>query len=77
MNGLIDIANTPFDKLLDEFEKTFDVKIVSSLSKMPDVSFTRGKIRISDGVESALGILRLSADFNYEYDRTTNTIYIK
>ena len=27
MNGLIDIANTPFDKLLDEFEKTFDVKI--------------------------------------------------
>ena len=77
MNGLIDIANTPFDKLLDEFEKTFDVKIVSSLSKMPDVSFTRGKIRISDGVESALGILRLSADFSYEYDRTTNTIYIK
>lgn len=77
MNGIIDIANTPFDCLLDEFERAFDVKIVSSLSKLPEISFTRGKIRISDGVESAMEILRLSAGIRYDYDRTTNTIYIR
>lgn len=77
MDGLIDIANIPFDKLMCEFEKTFDVNVVIVRKELPELTFTRGKIRISDGVESALNLLRLSADFEYDIDRTTNTIYIR
>ena len=77
MDGLIDIANISFQDLMYEFEKSFDVEVVISREKLPELTFTRGKIRVSDGVESALKLLKLSADFDYDIDRNTGTIYIR
>ena len=44
---------------------------------LPQFKFTRGKLRISDGVEAALKVLKMSSDFEYEIDRNTDTIYIR
>lgn len=77
MDGLIDIANISFQDLMYEFEKSFDVEVVIAREKLPELTFTRGKIRVSDGVESALKLLKLSADFDYDIDRNTGTIYIR
>ena len=77
MDGLIDISNIPFDELMCEFEQAFNVNVVIVRNELPELTFNRGKIRISDGVESALNLLKLSADFEYDIDRTANTIYIR
>ena len=77
MDGLIDIANISFDRIMCEFEKAFNVNVVIVRKELPELTFTRGKIRISDGIEPALNLLKLSADFEYDIDRTTNTIYIR
>lgn len=76
-DGLIDIANIEFDKLMLSFEKAFNVNVVIARKDLPELKFTMGKVRVSDGVESALDILKMSADFDYEIDKTINTIYIK
>ena len=76
-DGLLDIANMPFDKLMEEFERAFDVRIVIEKKEMPQTSITRGKLRICDGVESALNILALSSDFEYRIDRTAGIVYIR
>ena len=55
----------------------FNVNVVIVRNELPELTFNRGKIRISDGVESALNLLKLSADFEYDIDRTANTIYIR
>ena len=44
---------------------------------MPTISYTRGKIRISDGIDHALEVLQVAADFVYERDFDKNTIIIK
>lgn len=77
IDGLIDISDISFDKLMSEFEKAFDVNVIIVRKELPELTFTRGKVRISDGVESALNLLKLSADFEYDIDRATNTIYIR
>lgn len=77
MDGLIDIANIPFEKLMDKFEKAFDVDVIIMRQDLPQFKFTRGKLRISDGVEAALKVLKMSSDFEYEIDRNTDTIYIR
>lgn len=77
MDGLIDIANIPFEKLMDKFENAFDVDVIIMRQDLPQFKFTRGKLRISDGVEAALKVLKMSSDFEYEIDRNTDTIYIR
>ncbi|MGN0189156.1 MAG: FecR family protein, partial [Candidatus Cryptobacteroides sp.] len=48
IDGLIDIANIPFDKLMYDFEQAFNVSVVIVRKELPELTFTRGKIRISD-----------------------------
>ena len=75
--GLIDVSGIPFDALMRKFEKAFDVRIVLDRDEIPTISYTRGKIRISDGIEHALDVLQVAADFTYERDFDSNTIIIK
>lgn len=76
-DGLMDISNLPFDSLMRRFELAFDVNIVIVRDDIPEISYTSGKVRISDGVIHALEMLALAADFSYEYDRQNNVILIK
>ena len=75
--GLIDIVGIPFDQLMKKFEMAYDVDIVIDRDTVPEIRYTRGKFRISEGIEHALSMLELVSDFTYEYDRQTNTIVIR
>lgn len=74
--GIIAIAGYDFEKLMQKFEKTFDVRIEIARKTMPVMNYNRGKIRVSDGVEHALKMLQLSSDFRYQRDSEANTITI-
>lgn len=75
--GLIDIAGVNFEELMSEFEKVFDIKVVIERDKAPVLGFTRGKIRVSDGVDYAFHVLSMASDFTFEKDNATGTVYIR
>ena len=75
--GLIDVTDIPFDSLMKKFELAYDVRIVIARDTLPQIRYTRGKVRISEGVEHALSMLALASDFSYDYDRLTNTVVIR
>lgn len=76
-DGLINVSGVDFTELMRTFELAFDVDIEILRENMPEISFTRGKIRVSDGLDHALDILKLASDFEYEHDYVTNTVVIK
>lgn len=76
-NGLIDVSGVPFDQLMRKFELAYDVRVVIDRAELPQLRYTRGKLRISDGVDHALSMLSIASDFEYEYDRRTGTVLIK
>lgn len=76
-NGLINVSDVPFEELMKTFELAFDVDIEIRRTTMPEISFTRGKVRVSDGLDHALDVLKLAADFDYEHDYEANKVVIK
>lgn len=48
-----------------KFELAYDVNIVIERDSLPQIRYTRGKVRISDGIDHALSMLALAADFTY------------
>lgn len=75
-DGLISISGLAFDELMRKFERAFDVEIVISRKPLPDIENVSGKIRVNDGIEKALRILRYTADFSFEIDPETNVVTI-
>lgn len=75
--GLMNIADTPFDELMKRFEKAFGVRIEIQREEMPVIECTSGEIRISDGLDNAMKVLRHVADFEYVRDYRTQTVYIR
>lgn len=75
--GLINIGGITFEELLSRYEKAFDVTFVVERDVLPEISYSRGKVRISDGVEHALDVLRMASDFKYVRDYESNVIYIR
>ncbi len=73
--GQISISGCTFEEILERFECCYGVRFDVRLSQMPRIEAI-GKIRISDGIEHALGILQRSCDFRYDYDSQTNVITI-
>ena len=59
------------------FSKAFDVNIEIAREELPVVTYTRGKIRVSEGLEHALSVLRLASDFSYEIDRESGKVTIR
>ena len=74
--GIISLQCDSFTELLKRMEKTYDVHFIIQFDKEPVVR-CRGKIRVSDGIEHALEIIKLGTDFNYEIRRGSNDIYIR
>lgn len=75
--GLIDITGIPFDQLMRKFELLFGVDIRIERETVPVIRYTRGKVRVADGIDHALTMLSLAADFKYDYDRVKNVVVIK
>ena len=75
--GVIDVSSMPFDELMRKFEKAYNVNIEILRDSLPVVTYTRGKIRVADGIEHAMSVLRLASDFEYEYDIETATVYVR
>ena len=73
--GIISLQCDSFTELLKRMEKAYDVHFVIRLERELAVR-CKGKIRVSDGIEHALEILQLGADFNYEIRRGSNEIII-
>lgn len=77
VDGMVNLAGVNFEALMRKFEKSFNTTIVIERKELPRLDISRGKVRISDGIEHALNVLKLSYDFDYLYDYNTNTIIIK
>lgn len=76
--GLIHLKKMPFEKMMETFERAFDVKIKIECENMPQIKVVSGEIRISDGVDYALHVLQqVSTKFTYARDDKTNVIVIK
>lgn len=75
--GVINIVDISFDELMCKFERVFNVEVVMECKDVPHLNYTRGSIRISDGVEHAMEMLQLASDFTYEIDKVNNRIYIR
>ena len=75
--GLINIAGTPFDELMECFEKAFGVTIEIQCEEMPVIECTSGEVRISDGLDNAMKVLMHVADFDYMKDGRSGTVYIR
>lgn len=75
--GLISIKGQSFQELMERFETYFGVRIVIERSDLPTVNYNYGKIRISDGIDTALDMLQRSADFTYTRDPDNGTIHIR
>jgi ferric-dicitrate binding protein FerR (iron transport regulator) len=76
IEGMISIKGADFGELMAEFEKAYGVKIVIDRPVMPSIDYTRGKVRISDGIDHALRILMHASDFTYERNEENNVITI-
>lgn len=75
--GIISIKGQGFEELMRKFERCFGVKIVIASETVPQVGYNHGKIRISDGVDSALRLLQMASDFTYEKNSETGVITIR
>ena len=76
-SGLIDVTGIPFELLMKKFEEAYDVRIFIDREEIPVITYTRGKIRVSDGIDHALSMLQLAGNFTYSFDRVTNTVIIR
>ncbi len=76
-DGLVNLTDLPFDKLMKRFENVYNVKIVIDREDMPEIRYSRGKVRVSDGVDHALEMLSKASDFKWSHDRNTNVITIR
>lgn len=75
--GKISIKGLAFDELMRKFERSFGVRIVIERPQMPAVNYNHGKIRISDGIDSALRLLQKAGDFTYTRNEEDGTIVIR
>lgn len=75
--GMISIKGLSFTDLMSKFEKSFGVKILIDRSRIPVIDYNHGKIRISDGVDSALRLLQMASDFTYTRNEDDGTIVIR
>lgn len=75
IKGLISISGLDFKEVMHRMEHCYGVRINLNIAQIPILE-AMGKLRISDGIEHALGILQRSCNFNYTYNHETNEITI-
>lgn len=76
ISGLLNIAGLDFETLMAKIEKAFGTSIIIDTEQIPQLDIRRGKVRINDGIDHALDVIKLNHDFNYIHDYNSNTITI-
>ena len=76
-DGIIDIDGLDFEELMAKLEMAFGVDIVIDRETLPEFKYTGGRLRVNDGIEYALNVLRNGSDFTWSKDFRTGTIYIR
>ena len=74
--GVLSLGGLSFEEVIQVFERAFGVNIVIECAKMPVNHSPHMKVYVSDGIESALEILKKSASFSYVFDSVNNTYLI-
>lgn len=74
--GIINLHSASFEELIDKFERAYGIRIIIERKELPRIR-CRGKIHVSEGIDHALDILRMDADFTYEHDYNRNEIHIR
>lgn len=74
--GIISIHNIGFEELIAKFERIYNVQIDIRSKNIPVINYSRGKIRVSDGIDHALKVLQDASDFSYKKDPETGVITI-
>ena len=75
VKGLISISGLDFKEVIHRMEHCYGVRINLNVAPIPTLE-AMGKLRISDGIEHALGILQRNCKFKYMYNHETNEITI-
>lgn len=76
--GVISCGGMSFDEVMSLFAKRFGVRIIIDRKQLPENNIQRMKVWESDGVESALKVLRKAGlDFTYSFDPEENAYHIK
>ena len=76
-DGILCITGMTFEEVMAKFERCYDINVEILRDDLPQIEFQRCKLRISEGIDHALAVLQHAADFRYERDITTNTLYIR
>lgn len=74
--GIINLHSASFEELIEKFERAYGIRIIIERKELPRIR-CRGKIHVSEGIDHALDILRMDADFTYEHDYNRNEIHIR
>ena len=77
VDGLMNLNTLSFGEVIRKFENYYGVRItIDNPEDMPVLKY-HGKIRVSDGVDHALKLLKITNNFSFTRDDETNTIHIK
>lgn len=76
LEGVLDISGLDFTGLMAKLEKAYGVEIVIERATIPEIEYADGELRVSDGIDYALNILRNVSDFTYFKDKN-GVIHIK
>lgn len=74
--GYINLKGHTFEEIIARIGQVFGVEIDSEGVDVGNEKFWWGKIRIRDGVDNAMKVLRNAYPIQYEYDRERNAIEI-
>lgn len=77
LDGQVSFNGLSFEELMDKFEKAFGTTIILECKTIPSAGYSRGKVRVADGIDHALRVLQHSIDFTYVKDEENNTIIIR
>lgn len=75
--GLVSIKGYDFVQLMEKLELAYGVEIEIVSGNVPELSGISGELRISDGIDHALSVLRHVTDFTYTRDSRTGKISIR
>lgn len=76
-DGLVNLTGLPFDQLMKKFENVYNVQIHIERQDMPEIRYSRGKVRVSDGIDHALEMLSKASDFKWIHDKNSNIVVIR
>ncbi len=75
--GFIDVSGVNLKELIRRYEKAFGVTIVYQGEAAQSIPFSRGRIRISDGLTHALDVLSGVCGFSYSVQEESGIVTIQ